>query len=175
MFTQKQLSNVLAGTVFRIGSIEFISLGQNEDGVFAMFKEGVFNTRFGKNNNFAESDILKRLTESILPDIEYLVGEENVLPFVTDLSAIDGDSNYGAIKTRISIPSANLYNKYKQIFVSNNLSHWWWLATPSGIITKDQLCWVSVVSPLGRLALSDYVDGNYVRPILLLKGDIFVF
>ena len=73
------LGELPKGAVFKIGTREFISFGEENGGVYAVLKESAATSQFGKNNNFAESKILEQLTKEFLPEIEDVVGAENIL------------------------------------------------------------------------------------------------
>lgn len=160
--------------IFKIGKYELIKLTDENGMVTAVFKSCPFKMQFGKNNNFAESDILKRLTEEILPYIEDIVGVENVLEFETDLFSLDGSREYGSVKSRISIPTFDLYRNNREIFEKYKLDCYWWLATPDGTAKYGDTYWIRCVSPRGRFDNYGYYgDCSGVRPVLIFKSTIF--
>ena len=168
------LADIPVGETFKIGRFEFIKFTDEDGKVTAVSKDSLFNSTFGTNNNFSESKILKRLTNEILPEIEDIVGTENVLEFETDLISLDGSRKHGSVKSKISLPIFDFYRNNRAIFEKYKLDKWWWLATPDSTSEYSNDIWVVCVSPRGDVSnyYCDYYCG--VRPILIFKSNIFV-
>ena len=165
---------IINDELFKIGKYELIKISDENGVTSAVFKNCQFNSRFGNNNNFAESDILKKLTEEILPYIENIVGAEHVLEFETDLFSLDGSRKHGVVRSRISIPTFDFYRNNRAIFEKYNPNCWWWLATPDSTSEYTSDTWVRCVSPRGIIGDYDYIyyyDG--VRPFLHFASTIF--
>ena len=166
---------VNADGTFNLGKYEFINFGEENGRVIAVCKDRLFDSRFGDNNDFRSSDIMKRLTEEVLPEIENIVGAENVLEFETDLLSLDGSAKYGVMKSRIGIPTLDFYRKNRAIFEKHKLDKYWWLATPDSTDEYYGDEWCVFVSPSGRIGYYDFFDRNRgVRPFLNFKSSIFV-
>ena len=130
--------------------------------------------RFGDNNDFSKSDILKKLNEEFLPEIENIVGAENVLEFESDLTSLDGSKKHGTIKSKVSLPTFDFYRNNRATFAKYKLGGWWWLATPHTTSEYVDDWWVSCVSPRGCIISNGY--GYYingVRPFLTFVSTIF--
>ena len=175
MVQTRKLSEIQNGEIFRIGNYEFIKFADENGVTTAMSKDILFDSRFGRTNNLAESTVLKRMTEEILPEIENIIGAENVLEFATDLLSLDGSAKHGVMKSKISLPTFDFYRKNRAIFEKYKPREWWWLATPHSTETHGNADWVKCVSPRG------YVNNNYssndyygVRPFCILNSNIFV-
>lgn len=125
-----KLSEVKIGETFTVGGIEFIKFSCDGDKTVAVAKSCVFDSEFGRNNNFAQSSVLKRLMDEILPKLEVAVGTENILEHETDLTSLDGLKTYGSVISKISIPTFDFYRNNVSIFDENKYDGWWWLATP---------------------------------------------
>lgn len=169
-----KLSEVKNGKTFSVAGIEFIKFF-DEDGVTAaVSKDAVFDCEFGKNNNFAESNMLKRLREDVLPNLEAEVGVENIKEFELDLTSLDGLDTYGKIKTKIGLPTFDFYRNNVKIFDEHKLNDWWWTATPD--TTKEHLNdrWITCVSPGGYVYGNDYDGDGAVRPFLFFVSSISV-
>ena len=171
---QTELSNIQTENTFSIADIEFIKFS-DEDGITtAVANEPVFNSRFGKNNNFAESDVLKKLEEEVLPKIADAVGIENICDITTDLTTLDGLKVYGEITSKISLPTFDFYRANVHIFDKYNPGRWWWLATADSAKPHYDPIWAFCVSPDGNLYYGGYYSDNGVRPILRFLSSIFV-
>jgi len=159
---------------FPVAGIEFLKF-EDKDGVtIAVAKDCVYNSKFGKNNNFAESDILENLKNELLPKLEAEVGAENIKEFELDLTSHDGLDTYGKIKTRIGIPTFDFYRENVRLFDKYKIDNWWWLATPD--TTKEHFndSWITCVSPRGIIYDDGYDFNRGVRPFLHFVSSISV-
>ena len=165
---------IISEEIFNLGEYELVKIADENGMVTAVFKNCPFRSRFGKNNNFAESDILKKLTEEILPYIEDAVGAENVLEFETDLFSHDGSSEYGTLKSKISIPTYDCYRNNRELFEKYKPNMYWWLATPNGTISYGDDTWVRCVSVRGGVGNHSIgINTIGIRPFLVFSSDIF--
>ena len=165
---------IINDEIFKIGKYEFIKFVYGNGNIIGVLKDNLGDMRFGNTNDFSKSDILKKLNKEFLPQIEEIVGAENVLEFETDLTSLDGSKKHGTIKSKVSLPTFDFYRNNRATFAKYNLYDWWWLATPhttSGYV-NDWL--VSCVSPRGGVdfyCYSYYCIG--VRPFLTFVSSIF--
>lgn len=176
-----KLSDVAIGSTFKIGEMEFVKFFDECGATVAITKDIVFNSIFGTNNNFAESDLLNRLTNEFLPHIIAEVGEDNVCEITTDLTALDGLKTYGIMSSKISLPTLDFYREYVEIFDKHKIDKWWWLATPDSAYPHTECKYVLCVSPSGCIFTSGCIfnDGGYsdisgVRPFLFFVSSIYV-
>ena len=172
----KTLETVENGKVFEVGGIDFIKFPGGAAGqTIAVAKEIVFRSMYGNNNNFEDSDILKKLNNEVLPGIIEAAGEENVCEFETDLTTLDGLKTYGVMKSKISLPTLDFYRKNVEIFDRYNPECWWWLATSFSADPHYEDCyWAECVSPSGYIYDSDFGSHGGVRPVLIFVSDISV-
>ena len=171
----KILEKVGVGEVFSVAGFEFIKFYDENGNTVAVAKDSWFNSTFGRNNNLAESKILKRLKEEVLPKIEAAIGAENVVEHEVDLLSLDGSEKWGKIKGKISLPTFDFYRKHVKIFDKHKVNGWWWLATPDTTSEHLNDDWVRCVSPNGII---DYNYCNFrnsgVRPFLIFVSSISV-
>ena len=171
----KNLTEIPVGELFKIGRFEFVKFADENGKVTAVSKNSLFDSKFGKNNDFSKSEVLKRLTNEILPEIEKEVGRENVLEFETDLLSLDGSSKHGVMRSRIGLPTFDFYRKHRAIFEKHKLDKWWWLATPDGTSEYNNDNWVVCVAPSGNFRINrNYSITNGVRPFCIFNSNIFV-
>lgn len=169
----RKLAEIKIGETFKIADVEFIKVCENDGTTIALTGDIVFNCDFGKNNNFANLKIIKRLNNEFMPSIIKAVGEENILVFETDLTTLDGVKTYGKITSKVSLPTLDFYREHTEIFDKYKLDEWYWLATPwSALPHYDSSC-ILCVAPSGNIGGNNY--GNYggVRPILHFQSSIF--
>ena len=156
--------------ITQIAGIDFIKFPDQNGCTPILAKDPLFRMTFGKNNDFRESRILKRLQEDVLPKIANEVGEENIVLHDVDLTSLDGMQDYGVMKAQISIPTLDFYRQNNKLIRKYNPGSYWWLATPS--INGNDF-WALCVSPSGSIDISYVNFVNGVRPFLILKSSIF--
>ena len=163
------------GETFVVAGVEFVKFSSVDGMTPAVAKDVLFISRFGKNNNFAESEILRRLQEDVLPKIVEAVGEENVHSFKTDLTTWDGLKTYGEVESKISLPTMDFYRSNPEIFDKYKADRWWWLATADSAAPRwDDDPFVLCVSPLGIIDHGGCDIGySGVRPFCIFDSYIF--
>lgn len=172
---RKRLSELENGECFQVGRFTFINIYSDiYEGYIAVMRECVFDSSFGDNNNFGESEIFNRLKQDILPEILEYVGESNVFSFDTNLMTLDGLTPYGNLVSRISLPTLDIYRENVDIFDEYKIDEAWWLATPD---TAPPHCRPLFV----RCVIGDGTLGNYycvsdlgVRPFCIFNPNMLV-
>ena len=94
------------------------------------FMNGIWeNMKFGKNNNYAESDVKEELVHSELAkNLKEEFGDK-LVPISLDLLSLDGLDDYGTVGGDIiAIPTIDIYRKFRKKI--SKLDSWYWLATP---------------------------------------------
>ena len=115
------------------------------------------------------------MEKEILPKIIEAVGEENILTFKTDLTALDGLKPYTDLESKISLPTLDFYRANVEIFDKHNPGTWWWLATPESAQPHCDPNWIVCVSPSGCVGGGLCGGGGVVgvRPFLIFHTSIF--
>ena len=171
---QTKLKSVPVGECFKIGEHEFIVLEQSGDTVAVILKNLLYDEKqFGKNNNFENSDVDK-ICEKFGREIANVIGKENLVEHTVDLTSDDGLKDYGKIKRKMSLFTAELYRRYVEILDKYKIDKWWWIATAFSTPTHGTSTWIKCVSPDGSVDLNDCDDVIGVRPFCILNSDIFV-
>ena len=169
------LCDIPDGGLFSVAGIEFIKFPLVNGKAVGVAKNSVFASKFGDDNNdLAESIVLQRLKDEILPRIIAEVGEENVLEFETDLTTLDGLKTYDYIISKISLPTLDFYRANVEIFDKYKLDSWWWLATAYSAPKHDSSHWVLCVSPSGIIINDNFNRASGVRPFCIFDSSIFV-
>lgn len=166
------LHEVNIGDTFEVTGVEFIKFTNDGDKVIAVAKDSLYDSRFGDDSNFGESDIKARLENELLPKLEAEIGSENIFEFETDLLAFDGTRPFPNVKSKVSLVTLDFYRHNREIFDKHILDNYWWLATPD---SKTYNHIVLCVSPSGNFSISrsDYYDCG-VRPFLIFSSSISV-
>ena len=165
--------NVADKATFTVAGIEFIKFPEVNGKVTVVARDILFNSRFGDNNDFTNSEIREKLAE-ILKKIKSEVGAENVCSFETDLTALDGLRPYPALESEISIPTFDFVRQNVEIFDMYPVDDYWWTATPDSAQPHANPYLVTCVSPRGGIFYRDGIF-NYggVRPFLIFESALF--
>ena len=158
------------GDKIEVSDITWIILDKLENGYFAVAFDSVGNRTFGSNNDWKESTIRKYLNEDIRNKIESDIGES--LPeFERDLWSLDGQTEYGTCKDRVSLITVDEYRKHRKYIP--NMDDWWWTCSPhSTKCNKDSSC-IPVVSPSGFICVCSCSRSYGVRPVCIFPSSIF--
>lgn len=167
-------ANVKDGETFMVDGMEFIKFPSVAGKTPVMMKDIAFISSFGANNNFAESKILQRMQNEILPKIIKAVGEDNVCTFKTDLTTLDGLKPYSDLESKISVYTLDFYRAHADIFQKYKVGRWCWTATPESARPNDNPWYVLCVAPSGFVNFDNYYDdGIGVRPFCIFESSIF--
>lgn len=169
----KKLQDIAEGECFKLADDEeLIVLEQDVGQTIVLRKEPLCNMRFGKNNNFKESDVLDKLKD-YQKKIQRIVGERSLKEFCLDLTSLDGLCDYGKIDVKMGVLTLEMARKYVHITDKHKTKEYCWLATPWSTKKHDNDIGVLCVAPCGIVDCHDYdfVD-NGVRPLFILDSDI---
>lgn len=156
------------GDRFEFRGIKFTCLDKVKGGylVIADFLDEKY--KFDEeSNDWKGSELRKILSESFVDEI----GRENLHIIERDLTSLDGLKDYGGTYDLVSILTADEYKKYRSLLP--NTGDWWWTITPWS--TSDR-GWnsLAVVAPDGDVDRNICGSCHGVRPVCILKSDIFV-
>lgn len=168
-----RLSDIPAGSSFRIGEFEFIKLEDFEDAATAVIlKDFATKMEFGERNDYSKSEVRKYLNNDFLKRLEEVVGADNILKHKVDLTANDGLKDYGSVRDKVSLITVDNYRKYREFLPG--YGDWWWTATPFSCESNDFASIVCFVYANGSLngGVCDGSEG--VRPFCFFSSSIFV-
>mgnify|MGYP004592191757 FL=1 len=161
------------GKVIEIAGMEWLILDKTEKGYFAILNgfDGEPREFDSDSNNWTESKLRHELNTSFRKKITEELGEDAVVEFDRDLFSLDGQTEYGYCKDKISLLTVDEYRKYRKLLP--NMGKWWWLLTPWSTPVNDYSSTSSVVSPWGAVRFSIYDGGYGVRPVCIFSSSIF--
>lgn len=172
---EMKLAKCTPGDVVKVGGREFIVLEHREEGTALILKELLREDEefSDSDNNYAGSNV-EKICNEFADELVGIVGAENVLLHDLDLTSDDGLKDYGVIKRRTSLLTADMYRKFVGILEEHKLDVWWWLATPHSTAKHENANWVKCVSPAGLLINGNCYGSHGVRPFCILNSNIFV-
>lgn len=173
---QVRLADIPVGEVVSIGGQKMIVL-EHLDGETALITQNLIgeDTAFSNSNNNYDGSFVDDICESFAEMLEDLAGAENVVEFDVDLTSDDGLKDYGQIRRKASLMTADMYRRYVDILDQHKPDKYWWLATPHSTKRHDNDRWAKCVSPSGYIDIDFYYYYDYgVRPFCILKSTIFI-
>lgn len=172
--TTIKLSDISVGDTFKIGEHELIVLEHSGDTTAVIRKDLLPGAKFGETNNYNGSNV-GGICIKFAAEIGDIIGADNIVEHTVDLTSNDGLKDYGSVKSRASLLTADRYRRYVEILDKFKPNKWWWLATPWSTKTHDSDVYVLCVSPSGDISYNNYnCDDGGVRPFCILKSNIFV-
>lgn len=172
-FKKKHIGKPEIGKAIELAGMEWLILDKTEKGYFAILngfdgKERIFDSA---SNNWISSKLRNELNTRFLKKITDEIGKDAVIEFDRDLLSMDGQTEYGHCKDKISILTVDEYRKYRKFLP--NMDKWWWLLTPWSTPANDYSTTIAVVSPSGYFNCISCSSGNGVRPVCIFSSSIF--
>ena len=170
-----ELSTLKRGDVFQTtGKRKYMVLEQYEDTTkiisLDLVKE---NVEFGDTSDYKTSKVKKLCDTEILKDFEKEFGAENIETHTADIITADGQK-LGTVDCKIRPITFDEARGYTDITPNPCLNDWYWTLSPWSTKERGWEKAYTVVSPSGVISVSVY-DGEFgVRPVCILKSNIFV-
>ena len=170
-----ELSTLKAGDVFEASFGEMIVL-DNSDGKTTVITKCFVKDKLKFDNespNFAESEISEYLSDEVLEMFEEEFGSENLVEHTTDVISVDMQQ-YESYTGKVRLLTFDEARKYNELLVNKELDRWYWAMTPWSTAERGWEYSVTVVSPSGDFYDGLCGDDGGVRPVCILKSNIFV-
>lgn len=131
------------------------------------------NVEFGDTSDYKTSKVKKLCDTEILKDFEEEFGAENIEEHTAEIITADGQK-VGSVKCKIRPITFDETREYTDITPNNDLNDWYWTLSPWSTEERGWKNSVTVVSPSGVINSNYYGNGDGVRPVCILKSNIFV-
>lgn len=131
------------------------------------------NVEFGDNTDYNKSNVKKLCDTEILKDFEEEFGAESIEEHTVDIITVDGQK-VGSVKCKIRPITFDEAREYTDITPNNDLNDWYWTLSPWSTEERGWSKSLAVVSPSGYVSSLNCVLVNGVRPVCILKSNIFV-
>lgn len=169
------LSTLKRGDVFQTtGKRKYKVLEQYGDTVkiisLDLVKE---NVEFGDDTDYNKSNVKKLCDIEILKDFEEEFGAESIEEHTVDIITVDGQK-VGSVKCKIRPITFDEAREYTDITPNNDLNDWYWTLSPWSTEERGWSKSFTVVSPSGNICVIIYFNAYGVRPVCILKSNIFV-
>lgn len=170
------LKDIPVGGKFNTGIGRFIVLEQKEDSTVVitenLYREDV---KFDDDCTEYRRSSLRELCEGeILNEFVAEFGEDNICENEAGLVTVDGQEVFGKLLTKVRPLTFDEAREYNDLLVNKGLTDWYWTCTSWSTKERGWEYSVAVVSPSGGINYSNYDGSRGVRPVCILKSNIFV-
>lgn len=131
------------------------------------------NVEFGDTSDYKTSKVKKLCDIEILKDFEKEFGAENIETHTADIITADGQK-LGTVDCKIRPITFDEAREYTDITPNNDLNDWYWTLSPWSTKERGWKKALVVVSPSGFVSSHSFGNGGGVRPVCILKSNIFV-
>ena len=160
------------GDEFELADINWKILDITDAG-YMCIGDSLGDKKFDENSSdWNESSLREYLNNEFYEKIAREVGRENIISSKRNLLSLDGQTEYGESDDFVSLLTVDEYRKYRKLIP--NTGDWWWLVTPWSTPCNEYSKTVTVVSPSGDIYGNGCDCSNGVRPVCILKSNIFV-
>lgn len=174
--TRVQLSKLKPGEVFKIGKHDFIVLEQKNGATKVISKcfmaeNAVFDE---DTRDYNKSNLKKVIDNDVQPIIEAELGADNLVEHIVDLTSVDMQHEFEPCTCKVRPITFDEARQYNVLLVNKDLDDWWWTCTPWSTEERGYLYVIAVVHPSGDFSCYSYDSFNGIRPVCILKSNIFV-
>lgn len=171
-----ELSTLAPGDVFEIGKNDFIVLEQIGAEVKIISKNFMAkNVVYDKTSrDYNKSNLKEMIEDKIQPIIESEVGENNLVEHTVELTSVDMQHEFDDCKCKVRPITFDEARKYNNLLPNKDLDDWWWTCTPWS--TEERGCSYSIALVSSAGFINSYCCSSNcgVRPVCILKSNIFV-
>ena len=171
-----ELSTLAPGDVFEIGKNDFIVLERMGSKIKVISKNFMAeNVVYDENSrDYNESNLKRVIEDEIQPIIESEVGEENLFEHMVELTSVDMQHEFFDRNYKVRPITFDEARKYNNLLPNKDLDDWWWTCTPWSTAERGWTYSIAVVSSAGYFNRNYCNYSNGVRPVCILKSNIFV-
>ena len=170
------LKDIQAGGKFETGIGRFIVLEQKAD-CTVIITEGLYrkNEKFDDDcTDYKKSSLRELCDGEILNEFVAEFGEDNICENEAGLVTVDGQEVFGKLLTKVRPVTFDEGRKYNELLVNKELPDLYWTCTSWSTAERGWAYSVAVVSPSGDFSNDCCNISNGVRPLCILKSNIFV-
>ena len=131
------------------------------------------NVKFGDSADYKKSNVKKLCDTKILKEFEEEFGADNIEKHTADIITVDGQ-NIGTVECKIRPITFDEAREHTDITPNKELDDWYWTLSPWSAEDRGWVSRIAVVSPSGDIFNYDYYYVSGVRPVCILKSNIFV-
>lgn len=169
----KTIKDYHQGEHFVYGKKNCVVLEHMDDGTLCMVLDEDFESKFGETNNFAESELRKKLNGEYLDEwVKSGANREFFVLMKVDLTANDGLKDYGICECFLAPRTCDQHRKYRYL-IPNPKENWEWTATAYSTESNGYSGIAYLVTCAG--SLNNYVNSaSGARPLFKLNSESLV-
>lgn len=170
------LSELKPGEKFTTGIGNFIVLEQKTDST-VVITEGLYrkNVEFDEDSNkYFDSELADLFEDEIYPEFKEEFGTDNLCDAEASLATVDMQNGDKILHTHVRPLTFDEARKYNDLLVDEDLPDCYWTCTPWSTKERGWGISVAVVSPRGSIRNHFCNDYYGLRPVCILKSNIFV-
>lgn len=171
----KTIKDYYQGERFIYGKKNCIILEHMDDGTLCMVLDEDFESKFGETNNFAESELRKKLNGEYLDEwVKDGADRESFVLMQVDLTANDGLKDYGTCECFLAPRTCDQHRKYRYL-IPNPKENWEWTATANSTKNNGFSNNAYLVTGTGGLNyIGNVIIASGVRPLFKLNPDAVI-
>ena len=171
---KRRVKGLLVGEKFVYGKKNCLALEHMDDGTLCMVLDEDFKSAFGENNNFAESELRKKLNIEYLNEwVDSGARRKNFVSMVVNLTANDGLKDYGTCECFLAPRTCDQHRKYRYL-IPNPKRNWEWTATAYSTKENGYSNLAFQATTTGALSSSNVNSASGVRPLFKLNPDAII-
>ena len=170
------LKDIPAGGKFETGIGRFLVLKQKAD-CTVVITEGLYrkNEEFDNDcTDYKKSSLRELCDGEILNEFVAEFGEDNICENEAGLVTVDCQEVFGKLLTKVRPLTFDEAREYNDLLVNKDLPDWYWTCTSWSTAERYWPYSVAVVSPYGDFYCNNCINSRGVRPLCILKSNIFV-
>ena len=171
-----KLASLKPGEIFKIGEHDFIVL-DHENGITKVISKNFMKKNVVFDNDcrdYKKSNLRKVLENEILPVIAAEVDKSNIVAHTVDLASVDMQKEFEPCECLVRPLTFDEVREYNDLLVNKELNDWWWTCTSWSTEERGWKYGITVVSPSGDFSRYHCDNSRGVRPVCILKSNIFV-
>ena len=172
----KTIKDYIQGERFVYGNKNCMVLEHTDDGALCMVLDEDFESAFGETNNFAESELRKKLNGEYLDEwVKDGVSRESFALMRVDLTANDGLKDYGTCECFLAPRTCDQHRKYRYL-IPNPKESGEWTVTAYSTNGNGFSDVAYLVTDTGGLGISNVIVNvaHGVRPLFKLNSDAII-
>ena len=170
----KTIQNYKPGEKFIYGNKNCMVLEHMDDGTLCMVLDEDFESKFGESNNFAESELRKKLNGEYLDEwVKDGADRESFVLMQVDLTTNDGLKDYSSCKCFLAPRTCDQYRKYRYL-IPNPKRNWEWTATAYSTKGNGYSNLAYQATGTGALSSSNVNSASGARPLFKLNPDAVI-
>lgn len=131
--------------------------------------------QFDSDSTDYKTSALRKLCDNeIYEEYAKVFGAENIVEHEVDLTTVDVQKDFGTLDCKVRPLTFDEARQYNGLLVKEDLPDWYWTCTPWSTKERGWEYSIAVVSPSGCIRGISFYNGRGVRPVCILKSNIFV-